>query len=89
MITAAVDCTTSALDKDVLFFHLCENLAGSLVTEGHSEVVVETDVLVSDCIRHTQFHKHTHTSIYQKISTEALATLGTLGWKGPFTGTMQ
>jgi len=45
----------SVVDKAVRFFHLCENFAGSLVTEGHSDVVtVEMDVAVSDCVTHTQ-----------------------------------
>jgi len=42
------------MDKDVRFFHLCENLAGSLVTEGHSEVVTDTVVVVSDCFTRGQ-----------------------------------
>ena len=54
VVTAAVDCVTSVLDNDVLFFHLCENLAGSLVTEGHSEAVVATGVTVSDYSTHAQ-----------------------------------
>jgi len=55
VVTAADDCATSVLVNDVLFFHLCENLAGSLVMEGHSEVVAETDVTASDCNTHAQW----------------------------------
>lgn len=51
LVTGALDSVTTVLNNDVRFFHLCESLAGNLVTEGHSDVVIvtETVVWVSDC----------------------------------------
>ena len=48
---------------------MCENLAGSLVIEGHSDVVVvtETVVEVSDCIAHAS-HIHMHIGILVSVN---------------------
>jgi len=71
LVTGVLDCVTTVLNNEVLFFHLCENLAGSLVTEGHSldvvvvTVVTETVVEMSRCTANAHAHKcakkiHTH-----------------------------